>query len=70
MYETSISEANEDGVFEWPKEDDLLDIMTNAQVSLKTLNLWSKAKTNEILHSLKATLTNGIQSPLIKSNND
>ena len=30
MYETSISEANEDGVFEWPKEDDLLDIMTNA----------------------------------------
>ena len=52
MFENQISEANDGGLFEWPSEENLPEIMTNPKVSLINLDIWSKSKTNETIHTL------------------
>ena len=52
MFENQISEANDGGLFEWPSEENLSEIMTNPKVSLINLDIWSKSKTNETIHTL------------------
>ena len=51
-------------IFEWPQENQIPYLFADPTVRIKKIDIWDEGSNIPSLHSIRVTLSNGMQSPI------